>query len=210
MSVSTLQQITVEVEDIDTSIRRLHEMEEVWRPVTADHMYAYDGDYRYEVSNLGRVRRRGYWGYKHRRFIPERMMKAQLNRRGIFQVTLQAEGKAHTFRVHRLVAMEFLERPAHANQVIHIDGNTRNNHADNLEWASTTSKTPYVKSMSKAVRQYTKDGVFIAEYASASVAGRILGFDHSTISACCHRKKRRNTSYGYIWRFVTDDEFHKG
>lgn len=187
-------------------------MEEVWRPVTAYNMYAYDGNYRYEVSNIGRVKRRGYWGYKHRRFYPEHMMSQQVTRRGCCQVTLQAEGKAHTFRVHRLVAMSFLEKPTDPNidQVIHLDGNKLNNHVDNLAWTSTTSKTPYVQSMSKAIRQYTIDGVFVAEYASASVAGRILGFDHSTISACCHRRKRRNTSYGYIWRFVTDDEFRVG
>lgn len=185
-------------------------MEEVWRPITEFHMYAYDGGYRYEVSNLGRVKRRGYWGYKHRRFHPERIMKAQLTKRGSWQVTLQAEGKAHTCRVHRLVALSFIDHPAGADQVIHLDGNTKNNKVDNLAWVSSTSKTPYVRGMSKAVRQYTPDGVFIAEYASASVAGRILGFDHSTISACCHRKKRRNTSYGYIWRFVADDEYAEG
>lgn len=170
-------------------------------------MLAYDGDYRYEVSNLGRVRRRGYWGYKHRRFYPERMMKQQLTPRGSMQVTLQAEGRAHTFRVHRLVAFAFVDRPSHADQVIHLDGNLQNNRADNLVWVSSTSRTPYVRSISKAVRQYTKDGVFIAEYSSASVAGRVTGFDHSTISACCHRKKKRNTSCGFIWRFTTDDEY---
>ena len=182
-------------------------MLEVWRPVKVFNMFAYDGGYRYEVSNFGQVRRRGYWGYKHRKFYPDRILRQHLDRNGRWKVVLQADGVAHTVRVHRLVALSFVDKPVYANQVIHLDGDVKNNHASNLKWASSTSATPYVSNMSKPVRQYTLDGEFLAEYASASAAMRVLGYDHSTISACCLRKKCRRTSYGFLWRFVDDDEF---
>lgn len=180
---------------------------EIWRPVTKYNMFGYDGNWRYEVSNLGNVRRAGYWGYKRRKYYQPRMMMQQKDRRGRMKVTLTAECSSHTFYVHRLVAMSFVEGPVFADKVIHKDGDVANNNADNLMWTPSTGNSPYVKGAAKAVRQYTKDGVFVAEYASASAAQRVTGFDHSTISACCHRKKRRMSYRGYIWRFVTDDEF---
>ena len=80
----------------------------------------------YEVTDDGRVisktgrelsQRTGYKGYK--------------------LVTLHdANGNARGYFIHRLVAMLFVknENPGHFNQVNHIDGDTGNNHADNLEW----------------------------------------------------------------------------
>jgi len=38
--------------------------------------------------------------------------------------------------VHRLVALTFVPNPNNFLFVNHIDGDTTNNHADNLEWVS--------------------------------------------------------------------------
>lgn len=46
------------------------------------------------------------------------------------------DGKRKTMRVHRLVALMFIPNPHNLPQVNHKDGNTRNNHVDNLEWMS--------------------------------------------------------------------------
>ena len=82
----------------------------------------------YEVTDDGRVisktgrelsQRTGYKGYK--------------------LVTLHdTNGKARGYFVHRLVAMLFVnnENPEQFDQVNHIDGDTGNNHADNLEWCT--------------------------------------------------------------------------
>lgn len=178
-----------------------------WRPVKVHHMYNYEGKWAYEVSDEGDVRRAGYWGYKHRRYHEPRLMRLQTDNHGRKKVTLQSGGRAKTCHVHRLVAHAFIPNPRNHSQVIHKDGVIDNNRVSNLMWASSTSLTPHIKQISKPVRQYTLDGSLLAEYPSASVAQRVTGFDHATISACCHRKKRRNTAYGFIWRFVTDDEF---
>ena len=54
----------------------------------------------------------------------------------------------------------------------------------------------------KPVLQYSKDGIFIQEFASTTEAGRALGKKTGAgISACCHGKHK--TMYGYIWKLKT-------
>lgn len=59
------------------------------------------------------------------------------------------------------------------------------------------------------VRQYTLDGVFVAEYKSAAVAQRALGLHSCNISATCRREKGHRQCAGFIWRYPDDDEFAK-
>lgn len=57
-------------------------------------------------------------------------------------------------------------------------------------------------SQPKPVLQYTKEGVFIAEYASAREASRATGIINQSISNVCHHKKK--STHGYIFRFKDD------
>jgi len=51
-------------------------------------------------------------------------------------VSAYSEGKQKHYYVHRLVAMSFVPNPDAKPQVNHIDGNTKNNCAVNLEWVT--------------------------------------------------------------------------
>lgn len=42
----------------------------------------------------------------------------------------------HNVRVHRLVAMAFLDNPNNYSEVDHLDGDRKNNNVNNLEWVT--------------------------------------------------------------------------
>lgn len=106
--------------------------------------------------------------------------------------------------------------------VHHLDENPRNNALSNLSLLTasehrrlhntkrTGEKNPMYGKFgaehhnSKPVRQYTKEGVFVAEYASTHEASRMTGVNQSSISMCCNHKPRHNTAGGFIWRFKDD------
>ena len=80
---------------------------------------------KYDVSETGLIRSNC-----------QLILKTRLDRYGYEIVTLYAEGKAFTKKVHRLVAQAFIENPLELATVNHKDGIKTNNHVDNLEWLS--------------------------------------------------------------------------
>ena len=182
-------------------------MEEVWSPIFVCKEESAEGVSHYEVSNLGNVRRSAYTGFRGKQFA-SRLVHAYKNPNGYLVVKLSYNGKVYNFHVHRLVAMEFIRNTEGYYFVWHKDGNRQNNRADNLEWRPTSpSARSHNVANAKPVRQYTLDGKFVAEYPSVTQAARKLGISPSPIARCCNRAARYKQSNGYIWRFVSDDEF---
>jgi hypothetical protein len=96
-------------------------VEEEWRGI---------GGFSYEVSNLGRVRR------TNRRVLRQYKVR---NRNGdiYLRVDLWRWNRVHFRYVHRLVASAFLPAPGPLRrEVNHIDTDTQNNAASNLEWVT--------------------------------------------------------------------------
>lgn len=96
---------------------------EVWKPV--DEAIYPKGKFgqTYSVSNMGRVKNNK----------TGRILKARPDtRKGYLRVNLATKD----FKVHRLVALHFVQNPDPENfvQVNHIDGVKTNNMAENLEW----------------------------------------------------------------------------
>lgn len=95
-------------------------MSEIWLPIRG-----YEG--LYAVSNLGHVK-------SLRRNIVLKLMDSG---NGYFKVSLSKCGKVQQFWVHRLVADAFVPNPDSLPVVDHLDGNKRNNDAENLDWCTS-------------------------------------------------------------------------
>jgi hypothetical protein len=103
--------------------------EERWLPVEG-----YEGSY--EVSSLGRIRalpRTSQTGMT----LDAREVILSAHSAGYLKCGLRREGKTRTHFAHRIAARAFLgPAPEGREDVNHKDGNKRNNHISNLEWAS--------------------------------------------------------------------------
>lgn len=86
----------------------------------------------YAITTFGRV-----YSYEkiRKRIFKAKFLKQKLNR-GYPCVNPCKHGKIKTFKIHRLVANEFIPNPHNLSQVNHKDGNKKNNNIHNLEWCT--------------------------------------------------------------------------
>ncbi|MBE6156961.1 MAG: hypothetical protein E7161_04395 [Firmicutes bacterium] len=107
--------------------------EEIWKDIKN-----YEGFY--QISNYGRVKsvERIRKGKTNQIYLQkERILKQHLNKKtGYYQVYLTKNSVPKLFLCHRLVAKAFIKNSNNKVFVNHIDGNKKNNIADNLEWCT--------------------------------------------------------------------------
>jgi len=103
-------------------------MEEVWKTIKKYKDY--------QISNFGNVKSLR-WGNRIT------ILRPRDNKYGYLGVNLYRDGeKRKRVKIHRLVAEEFLRKKKGKMCVNHIDGNKKNNNANNLEW---TTKSEDIK-----------------------------------------------------------------
>lgn len=170
---------------------------EVWKPIKG-----YGG--LYEVSNLGRVRKRVWKEVKGTDFC-----------NGYRRVNLNKDGEQKSMLVHRLVAEAFIPNPEGYPIINHIDECPSNNHADNLEWCDQKhnmncgtvrqkkSESAPNKSAVMAIDKKTGERTYYKSIAEAGKAltGKSVG--GSSISEVASGK--RKSAYGKYWFYVTED-----
>lgn len=163
----------------------------------------------YAISNIGRV-------FSNK---TKKILSTHKDDRGYLRITITDSGRVNNLKIHRLVAIEFVENPNNYNQVNHKDENKLNNFFDNLEWCTCQYNNKYGtraerirKSIpryygkdnwnSKAIIQKDLDNNFIKKWDSMSDVERELGIDNSNISACCMGKTKK--SGGFMWEYCNE------
>lgn len=123
----------------------------------------------YEVSENGEIKS----------LFTGKILKQSPTKDGYFSVILHLRNGEKGFRVHRIVALAFIDNPESKPYVNHIDGNKRNNVVTNLEWVTPRENTlhaikiglmPPTKCI--GVIQYDLDGTKIRKFPSLSEASR--------------------------------------
>lgn len=119
--------------------------------------------------------------------------------------------KLNTYKVHRLICYAFhpiAERPTLSDyddlQVNHKDGNTFNNHADNLEWVTSSENMlhAYSTNLNKSKRkviQYIKETNTYTEYDSVAEASRKTEEPEQRIRDICNGKSNSKALFDWSW-----------
>lgn len=154
------------------------EYAEEWRPIDG-----YEGVY--EVSNLGRVRSLKFGKVRMRAFID--------NLCGYFKVCLCRDGKKQLPYVHRLVALAFLPNPSRDRvQVNHINSDSKDNRAENLEWVTQSENERHA---SKSVKRKRLEQSVILQIAKdVFVCG--LGTHETSVRNCVSTRVVRSIKSG--------------
>ena len=100
-------------------------MSQIKEQCNCPHVWKPFKDAPYEVSSKGYIR----GGLRNK----SELKAGTDDGRGYLRVSLKVI-RNKPFRMHRLVAMAFLDNPENLETVDHIDGNTKNNCVCNLQW----------------------------------------------------------------------------
>lgn len=173
-------------------------MEEKWKDIEG-----YEG--LYQISSMGRVKS------LKRNNTKGKVLKMPLDKDGYCQVTLSKNNIRKTMRVHKLVALAFVDgKTAEKNMVNHKNEIKDDNRVENLEWCDAKYNTNYNNMPMKRAEWCRKPIVAVKgdsflHFESIADAERTLKANHANVCECLHG--RRKTVKGY--RFITKDDWNQ-
>jgi len=182
-------------------------MEEIWKDIEWYELG-------YKVSNLGNIKTLKQW--------KENILTPWKDKIWYLYVLLYINWLSKTFKVHRLVAQQFISNPDNKPEVNHINWIKTDNRLENLEWVTKSEnsihsyrilwnknhfqinnpfkwKFWFKHNMSKKVNQYSLDWEFIKSWDCISDITRILNIDNSAVSKVCRWKYK--TAWWFIWKY---------
>lgn len=168
---------------------------EVWKIINFENLIILNN---YEISSLGNIR-----NYKTKRILKIRNI---IN--GYSNICLNGK----TFKVHRLVAIAFIDNPNNKPTVNHIDKNKHNNKLDNLEWATYTEQKNHSKNRvfnhnREIWKIEIKTNEKLKKYNTIKEAGLEINSKQNSfknISSCALGKTK--TAYGFKWKYEIEND----
>ena len=164
--------------------------DEEWRKVK--------GFENYSISNYGRLKVKKPNG-------SEKICSQQKTDNGYYYFKLNGICKKQKMRIHRLVAIAFIDNINNYDQVNHKNGNKWDNRVENLEWCNNSMNIDHrvnvlgYKSGKKEVLKISLDGKLLEKYDSLEAAASANNVSKCNISSVCHG--RMKTSAGYKWSY---------
>ncbi len=137
--------------------------------------------------------------------VSGRQLKPSEDRDGYMRVCLYKNKRGFFFRLHRLVAIHFINNPQQLEYVNHKDENKSNNLADNLEWCTASYNNNYGTRSIRAAQslghgiQAFKNGIFVGSFYSERKCARELNIDPSHVSKAV--RGLRKTAGGYTFEY---------
>ena len=152
-----------------------------WRDVKG-----YDG--LYQVSDDGQVRSmdRVCTG-KRNRAIKGKVLKQTKTSTGYLKVELCKDGRKISTKVHRIVAMAFIENPDGKPNINHIDNNPLNNNVKNLEWCTQKENMIHARKIG-AIKKKIMPRIATDEVIDSILEEHIPYDREHSIRAICRRK----------------------
>lgn len=167
---------------------------EIWKEIKN-----YEG--LYQISNYGNVKS----------FVRKNggELKQVADHQGYKSVVLCKDNTKKRFKIHKLVALNFIPNLNNLPVINHKNENKSNNKRSNLEWCDYSYNNSYgskpkmqTEKLGKKINQFDKEGNFIKLWDSALLIQKHLGFNNSNIIQCC--KGKRKTAGGFKWRYIDE------
>ena len=118
----------------------------------------------YEVSDNGNVRSLDRYvtqltkgGNLMTRLYKGLMVKPRIGKVGYKYLHLSKAGVRTTLKIHRLVALNFIDNPENKPEVNHKDGDKTNNNVANLEWATSSENKQHAVDTGLKINAFGKD-----------------------------------------------------
>ena len=139
---------------------------------------------------------------------------------GYYNVSLTNDNNYKTFKVHRLVAISFIENPENKPEVNHKDKNKLNNNVSNLEWNTRLENCQhrsiglvYKSNKNKSILRLNKDNnQELEQYNSIEHAGKWVFEKKLTCNSHNGRNSigncvngLSNSAYGYKWKYIENN-----
>lgn len=127
---------------------------EEWKVVPLEELEG-----RYEVSTYGRIRRVARISYLkdgRKRQLEEKILTPHIHPKGYVIINLAQQDRSVTYKMHRLVAVTFIENPLDLPEVNHKDEDKSNNNVNNLEWCTHQYNSVYGTRLQRLGEQTSK------------------------------------------------------